>query len=844
MIRFCDMEVGGIECCSLSDSDAINRTDLLLYFLDGHQDEVVCVYDDFHNMEFKGLITYQTLNSSLTFCGAIRTEYLVMDSDIWRNAREYFKYESMFGFLPVLDQDNQLLCFAYDDSEANREIRMLRELTEKPEALQFTDIYPEYRCVKIYDFNELAYFFAQYLKKAGIPVEVTGAMWQNYFEGQDCIAPDYECYKIYAEGINGKKNHWKENLLRSVSAEFECVDKIYEENVRAGIIKDVDGNCENLIAKLKEMEAVAILGTDMEAQDVYDWLQQMEVEVECFIINGRGIHKEKILGKPVLNCWEAMSRYGRKMAFINCYERNSAFGGGGSGLDSFDYWGYERNKMFFCLKDYTQLPGNNLKFVLSDQKIVLAGDYYLCERLADHLKCNCYGQGKICYLALPGDVEINGTLNIIDESKLRSDMLCLIVAPQYIFGKETDITLKDQIKNALNSNKVFMYSDYFSNVESFVNFEKNRENKYPHEDLRIKRIALGSTQVCCGNFFFKGLLDGHPQIALLDYADYLSSNLFWLCIRLAGRSGDEVISLFDLLYKTECAAGKLEDYKYEKYLEGVKSLLNKADRYTSQELFVVFHMAYVYMSAENDLKLEDIKNKVIYWEPHCFSRSSLENCTKWLETEKVPCEITEVVRNAWASRGSRIKGLLKLNWRSRNQDEYSSYSVALGCTELPEDGNNERRIIRFEDLKCEPEKELQKLCSGWGISWSDTLMSTTRLGEIFVYNNGEKDVTNFDLTPVYNTYEEYFSEFDRFRIALINFPYQKAYGYPCVDPLLFSRRDLQEMFLKDFRFGEKIKFNGKESQLAFYIQLQHNVRQTLWRARMISWMANLEKEND
>lgn len=34
-------------------------------------------------------------------------------------------------------------------------------------------------------------------------------------------------------------------------------------------------------------------------------------------------------------------------------------------------------------------------------------------------------------------------------------------------------------------------------------------------------------------------------------------------------------------------------------------------------------------------------------------------------------------------------------YRSRNQDEYTSYSVALGCTELPEDGNNERRIIRF-----------------------------------------------------------------------------------------------------------------------------------------------------
>ena len=39
-----------------------------------------------------------------------------------------------------------------------------------------------------------------------------------------------------------------------------------------------------------------------------------------------------------------------------------------------------------------------------------------------------------------------------------------------------------------------------------------------------------------------------------------------------------------------------------------------------------------------------------------------------------------------------------------------------------------------------------------------------------VYDNGIKKIRDFDLTPVYHTYEEYFSEFDRFRIILyINF---------------------------------------------------------------------------
>ncbi|MDE6054906.1 MAG: hypothetical protein K2G55_14365, partial [Lachnospiraceae bacterium] len=153
MIRFCNREVYSIEYCKLSDENIDNRADLLKYFLHGHQDDVVCVYD---NGTFSGIITYQSLNRFLIVQDAVRKEYLIWDNEIWKNAREYCKKHPGSGteyLIPVLDQNKHLYCFAYEDMDANREIRMLRELTELSNALQFTDVYPEYKSVKIYEFN-------------------------------------------------------------------------------------------------------------------------------------------------------------------------------------------------------------------------------------------------------------------------------------------------------------------------------------------------------------------------------------------------------------------------------------------------------------------------------------------------------------------------------------------------------------------------------------------------------------------------------------------------------------------------------------------------------------------
>lgn len=179
MIRFCDKEI----CCV--SEDEMDWQQLVDYFLDWHMDEKVYVLDK--QGRFVGSIIYNSLfgispetaieKDRMILKGDKRIwivrDYTVLDENIWENGRKYF---STFpcGLLPVLNEKRELICFAWNDSEANREIRMLDELAECDGALDFKDIYPDADCVTVNGCNELAYYFVQYLKKIDISVNVTG----------------------------------------------------------------------------------------------------------------------------------------------------------------------------------------------------------------------------------------------------------------------------------------------------------------------------------------------------------------------------------------------------------------------------------------------------------------------------------------------------------------------------------------------------------------------------------------------------------------------------------------------------------------------------------------------
>lgn len=225
----------------------------------------------------------------------------------------------------MLDESGELVCFAYQDSEANRELRMLEELERNMCALQFPDIFPEYDSVMICGCNELAVSFAAYLKSVGIHVYVTGDYWDFWGYKSDTKAKTdgRKRLVLYAEGILFQSCEFYEKTRRSVSPEFECIDRIYEKNVLEKRIHDTIGNAEELFEILKKEEDLIILGIDRVAQDTYDILMAHGIDIAAFAVEGQS--EQELLGKKALSIADAMKHF-QNPVFINCRDSHGALG--------------------------------------------------------------------------------------------------------------------------------------------------------------------------------------------------------------------------------------------------------------------------------------------------------------------------------------------------------------------------------------------------------------------------------------------------------------------------------------------------------------------------------------
>ena len=255
-----------------------------------------------------------------------------------------------------------------------------------------------------------------------------------------------------------------------------------------------------------------------------------------------------------------------------------------------------------------------------------------------------------------------------------------------------------------------------------------------------------------------------------------------------------------------------------KFNHKMEELLALGDNFTSQELFVMFHIAYEAMFGR---EISDVGNIIIYWEPHELDRDLVRKCAYWLGSKNVRGFTLNTVRNRYIRAGSGIKFIKELNWKA-------GISAIYGCDFVRKVTykNWEELTIKFEDLKCNPKETLVTLCGWLGISFSDVLLKTTWHGKKAYYNG----ITGFDTRPANNHYEQYFSIFDRMRICLVSCSYQKQYGYPFVSCLLFTRRELQEMFLKEFRW-ERLPGGRKGKDKENLRNIQDNIRHFLWLER-------------
>lgn len=823
MIRFYDKDIFCIEY------DSLNRSELRAFFLKGNQSEIVCVLK---RGSYEGYITWPSLLKSDDIYESIKKEYIILNEMVWENGREYFaRHKTVFGEmvqLPVLNKERQLICFAYQDEEANRELRMLRELEGCKGALTFCDLNPEYEGVTIHGFNEIAFNAAKYFIGLGLTVNVEGELWNELGCWENHAIMAHKNYEIWAEGVWQKNCDLQKERLRSVSAEFECVNKIYEANIKAGKIMDAEGGVDSLLQKLRNEKEIIIIGTDTESQDTYDWLLENDIDICAFLSKERIEGERKLFGRKVLEKIEILERF-HDAVYIECHSRHSAWGFGE--VDHYDYEGYRRNIRYFLLKDYKDIVGNNIQNILHGKNILFVGDVHLCSRVLKWQEQWQNGGGKTGYLDILDEYESEmAKLQIptIEKGDAGEYDVIALIMPEYhgIAGASKEIEGKhDEYIKKLKDYELCDYTDYFSDAMKLVGLEIKEEKKI-REELRPFGIVIGAIPWHSGNILIRQIFAGHSKVMLIEEYCYLNENLYFICIRLAGKNSADILPDFWQLYRKEAQEGALaSDFPdKEKFIRKMEDLLKMGNHFTSQELFVMFHIAYEAMYGREIFHIEDM---TIYWEPHTWNRSVLRRWSYWLGSSGFKGFVLSTVRNSYIRAGSRIKSCIgkKPIWGS---------ILWLGTTE---EGNRtlykgwEESVVRFEDLKKKPKETLTELCKWLRVPFDEALMQTTHHGKDAFYG----EVTGFDLEPVYNLYEEYFTSFDRMRICLLNSAFHKKYGYPFVNPMAFSRRELQEMFLKDF-FWEKIPEAVKGKDETGIWLIQERVRKRLWQMRFYEVM--------
>lgn len=804
MIRFCDKDVF---CVSY---DMLSRSALLTYFLDEHRKDLVCVMDE--TGKYLGMITYSSLLGHNEVQEAILYQSVTLDENIWKNGRNYFKNKDSIdisngdlSYLPVIDQANNLLYFIYQDDEANKEVRMLWELIEgrqfEKRYLSFSDIYPEYTCVTIHGCNELAWYFVEYLKSIGMHVNVEGEIWKQLGEWEYYESVDYRNFQIYAEGTWPKEKNMLQYMLRSVSVEFECIDKIYEANIKAGLIQDAQGDFKELLKNLQQEKEIVILGTDRNCQDAYDLLFGHHIDICCFYSLDPKEQQYFLLGKPVMNMNQIISNFNHPV-FIECGAKHSAWGGGVGDIDRLAYIGYRRNKHVFFLQDYIEIPKNQIRNILNAKRLVLAGNKLLCQRLKRFFTQNNVGIN-------------NYYIGELDETciTIHDEELCLIVEPMYYYSYTSSKYGKwqDRLEKFMSRNHVLCYTGYFSADDSYLEMEVDT-SRYLCSKLRPKGIIIGAIRANSGNNLFRDILDGHPNILKMGY-EFLNNNLYFICLMLAEKKASEILEEFWILYNKLESDQTIREYEFPEpdlFSEKMNELLSERDQFTSQELFVILHIAY---SAMYGLNKSDVKEIVIYHEPHFVDRNLCTRYAIWLKDENVRGSTVIITRNACIKAGSILKERIKnktAGWDCLwNSVDVEKKEIIYDCWN--------RINIKFEDLKCHPRDIISNICEETGILWSDTLLDTTLNGKK-VHRPGNVD--GFDLKPVYDNYEDYFSEYDRMRICMFNYLWQKKYDYPYVSCMNFSAKELQEILLKEYRFENVYNFANNEVWILYKIEVK------------------------
>jgi len=227
VIRFCDKEVYNVT------EGEMTRAQILQFFLQSEikRNVVLAVY--MQNGTYKGIITYYDLIESENLNECINTNTIRISDNFWEEAESFFN-NSVETFLTVIDNNDKIIGFAYDDDDIGYHITM-KALTALDNEFILPERYSRVQMVVITDLNELSWKCYKVFINAGYEVCVIGEKWEwfGFISGYGYLNyPDYAKLYIYSEGTEPlrKEKEYGKLHFPNVNSSFAFIQTIAFEN--------------------------------------------------------------------------------------------------------------------------------------------------------------------------------------------------------------------------------------------------------------------------------------------------------------------------------------------------------------------------------------------------------------------------------------------------------------------------------------------------------------------------------------------------------------------------------------------------------------------------------------
>ena len=119
----------------------------------------------------------------------ISTFALELNSSIFYEASKYLNLHTEIEYIPVIDKNDNFICFCYKDVEHEKLREIVMELCTFNKVLDFRNFYPSHSKIVLWGVNENAYYFHKFLCQQHVKHYIVGEFWKYIC---DDYYPDFE----------------------------------------------------------------------------------------------------------------------------------------------------------------------------------------------------------------------------------------------------------------------------------------------------------------------------------------------------------------------------------------------------------------------------------------------------------------------------------------------------------------------------------------------------------------------------------------------------------------------------------------------------------------------------